>query len=205
MKTSIVVALAALLSLYSHLARATDQLTILWAEWDPANYLQELVLDYEDETGTEVIVETVPWPEFQNKAFREFVARGNAYDMVVGDSQWLGAGSTAGHYVDLTDFFNNHRVAEIMLPATVSGYAEYPSGSKRYWAIPLEGDANGFAYRKDWFEDPAEKKAFQAKYGYPLAVPQTWRNCGILRNFSIARTKTATAFPFTRTTLTMRW
>ena len=25
--------------------------------------------------------------------------------MVVGDSQWLGAGSTGGHYVDLTDFF----------------------------------------------------------------------------------------------------
>ena len=26
---------------------AADTLTILWAEWDPANYLQELVKDYE--------------------------------------------------------------------------------------------------------------------------------------------------------------
>ena len=31
-----------------------------------------------------------------------------------------------------------------MAPATVAGYAEYPKGSKKYWAIPLEGDANGF-------------------------------------------------------------
>ena len=30
------------------------------------------------------------------------------------------------------------------------------------------------AYRKDWFEDPAEKAAFKAKYGRELAVPETW-------------------------------
>ncbi len=31
-------------------ARA-EELTIFWAEWDPANYLQELVNDYAKETG----------------------------------------------------------------------------------------------------------------------------------------------------------
>ncbi len=61
-----------------------------------------------------------------------------------------------------------------MAPATVVGYAEYPGGSGKYWAIPLEGDATGWAYRKDWFEDPKEKAAFKAKYGYDLAVPKTW-------------------------------
>src|SRR4030081_1152066 len=74
-----------------------EKLTILWAEWDPANYLQELVKDYEKETGVKVVVETTPWPDFQTKAFKEFTAKGSAYDMVVGDSQWLGAGSTGGH------------------------------------------------------------------------------------------------------------
>src|SRR5438128_7093134 len=83
---------------------AADTLTILWAEWDPANYLQELVKDYEKQTGVKVKVETVPWPNFQTKAFTEFNARGDAYDMVVGDSQWLGAGSTGEQYVDLTNF-----------------------------------------------------------------------------------------------------
>ena len=73
---------------------AADTLTILWAEWDPANYLQELVKDYEKQTGVKIKVETVPWPDFQTKTFTEFNARGDAYDMVVGDSQWLGAGST---------------------------------------------------------------------------------------------------------------
>ncbi|TGV74953.1 extracellular solute-binding protein, partial [Mesorhizobium sp. M00.F.Ca.ET.149.01.1.1] len=77
--------------------RAQDkELTIFWAEWDPANYLQELVNDYTAETGVKVTVQTTPWPDFQTKAFTEFNAHGDAYDMVVGDSQWLGAGSTQG-------------------------------------------------------------------------------------------------------------
>ena len=63
-----------------------QELTIFWAEWDPANYLQELVNEYEAETGVKVTVETTPWSDFQTKAFTEFNAKGDAYDMVVGDS-----------------------------------------------------------------------------------------------------------------------
>ena len=62
-----------------------QELTIFWAEWDPANYLQELVNEYEAETGVKVTVETTPWQDFQTKAFTEFNAHGSAYDMVVGD------------------------------------------------------------------------------------------------------------------------
>jgi multiple sugar transport system substrate-binding protein len=160
-----------------------EELTIFWAEWDPANYLQELVNDYTKETGVKVTVETTPWSDFQTKTFREFAAKGSAYDLVVGDSQWLGAGSTEGHYVDLTDFFKKHNLEKVFLPATVVGYAEYPIGSHKYWAIPLEGDANGWAYRKDWFEDPKEKAAFKAKYGYELAVPKNYKQLRDIAEF----------------------
>ncbi|HWA20604.1 MAG TPA: extracellular solute-binding protein [Devosia sp.] len=151
-----------------------QELTILWAEWDPANYLQELVNDYQKETGVTVRVETTPWPDFQTKAFTEFNAHGSAYDLVVGDSQWLGAGSTQGHYVELTDFVKEHNLTTAMAPATMKYYSEYPGGSGHYWAVPLEGDALGWAYRKDLFEDPTEMANFKAKYGYDLAVPQTF-------------------------------
>jgi len=155
-------------------AASSQELTIFWAEWDPANYLQELVNEYEAETRVVVTVETTPWSDFQTKAFTEFNAKGSAYDMIVGDSQWLGAASEAGHYVDLTEFFAANKVGEIMAPATVKYYAEYPGNSGKYWAIPAEGDAVGWSYRKDWFEDPAEMAAFKEKYGYDLAPPETW-------------------------------
>jgi multiple sugar transport system substrate-binding protein len=158
-----------------HSVAYAEELTIFWAEWDPANYLQELVNEYEAETGVKVTVETTPWSDFQTKAFAEFNAKGTSYDMIVGDSQWLGAASEAGHYVDLTSFFNDNKVGEIMAPATVKYYAEYPGKSGKYWAIPAEGDAVGWSYRKDWFEDPKEMAAFKAKYGYDLAPPADWK------------------------------
>ena len=164
-------------------AASAEELTIFWAEWDPANYLQELVNEYEAETGVKITVETTPWSDFQTKAFTEFNAKGSSYDMIVGDSQWLGAASEAGHYVDLTTFFNENKVGEIMAPATVKYYAEYPGNSGKYWAIPAEGDAVGWSYRKDWFEDPAEMAAFKAKYGYDLAVPVDWKQLRDIAEF----------------------
>ena len=164
-------------------AAYAQELTIFWAEWDPANYLQELVNEYEAETGVVVTVETTPWSDFQTKAFTEFNAQGTAYDLIVGDSQWLGAASEAGHYVDLTDFFNENNLGEVMAPATVKYYAEYPGNSGRYWAVPAEGDAVGWSYRKDWFEDPAEMAAFKAKYGYDLAPPVDWQQLRDIAEF----------------------
>ncbi|PDT75777.1 extracellular solute-binding protein [Sinorhizobium sp. BJ1] len=163
-------------------ASATE-LTILWAEWDPANYLQELVNEYERRTGVKVNVETTTWPDFQTKAFAEFNAEGDAYDMVIGDSQWLGAGSTGGHYVELTEFVAKHDVAKLMAPAALKFYAEYPGNSGRYWAIPLQGDAVGWAYRKDWFEDPTEMADFKEKYGRDLAVPKTLKEMRDIAEF----------------------
>ena len=160
-----------------------QELTIFWAEWDPANYLQELVNEYEAETGVQVTVETTPWADFQTKAFTEFNARGSAYDLIVGDSQWLGAASEAGHYVDLTEFFNENKLGEVMAPATVKYYSEYPADSGKYWSIPAEGDAVGWSYRKDWFEDPKEMADFKAKYGYDLAPPTDWKQLRDIAEF----------------------
>jgi multiple sugar transport system substrate-binding protein len=55
---------------------AAQELTIFWAEWDPANYLQELVNEYTAETGVQITVETTPWSDFQTKTFTEFNAQG---------------------------------------------------------------------------------------------------------------------------------
>ncbi|MDW6020365.1 extracellular solute-binding protein [Mesorhizobium sp. BAC0120] len=165
-----------------HAANA-QELTIFWAEWDPSNYLQELANEYEKETGVKVTVETTPWSDFQTKAFAEFNAKGDAYDLIVGDSQWLGAASEGGHYVDLTDFVKKNKVLETMAPATVKFYSEYPGNSGKYWSIPAEGDAVGWSYRKDWFEDPKEKEAFKAKYGYDLDVPKDWKQLRDIAEF----------------------
>jgi multiple sugar transport system substrate-binding protein len=150
------------------------ELTIWWAEWDPANFLQQIGNDYEAETGIKVTVVQEPWGSYYDRVGAEWAAKGSSFDMVVGDSQWVGQGVEEGHYVELTDFLVGEGIAETVTPATLQYYGEYPTGSGHYYAYPTEGDANGWAYRKDLFEDADNMAAFEAKYGYPLAVPETW-------------------------------
>lgn len=49
------------------------------------------------------------------------------HDMIVGDSRCgPGAARRAGHYVDLTEFFNANKLGEVMAPTSRSKYyAEY--------------------------------------------------------------------------------
>jgi multiple sugar transport system substrate-binding protein len=155
-------------------AKPRGEITILWAESQSARWLQELCDLYTEQTGVKVTVEMTPWSDFQTKAFTELAARGDAYDMIIGDSQWLGRGATQGHFVELTQWMKERGVDKSMAAATVGGYSEYPKGSGRYWAIPAQGSASAWMYRKDVFEDPKEKQAFKSKYGYELAVPQSW-------------------------------
>lgn len=151
-----------------------DELKILWAQWDPADYLQQVGNLYEEETGIKVTIIQEPWESFFDLFGAEMAAQGDTWDMVVGDSQWLGQMTTQGHYLDITDFLTETGLKDTVVPATLTYYGEYPTGSGTYWAYPTEGDADGFAYRKDLFEDPEEMAAFEAEYGYPLDVPQTY-------------------------------
>ncbi len=128
---------------------AVDELTILWAQWDPADYLQEIGNMYEAETGIKVNVLQEPWGSFGTLFNSEMAAQGDSWDMVVGDSQWLGTNATQGNYIELTDFMNENNLTDSVTEATLQYYGEYPPASGTYWAYPTEGDANGWAYRTD--------------------------------------------------------
>jgi multiple sugar transport system substrate-binding protein len=148
-----------------------DELVIWWAQWDPANYLQEIGNMFEAETGVKVTVVQEPWGSYQNKVLAEWAARGTGFDMVVGDSQWIGQGVTEGHYVDMTDFLVSNGLKDSVTEATLKYYGEYPPDSGKYYAYPTEGDAEGWAYRSDLLNDPKEKADFKAKFGYDYSVP----------------------------------
>jgi multiple sugar transport system substrate-binding protein len=160
-----------------------EELNIMWAQWDPADYLQQIGNMYEEETGIKVNVVQEPWDSFLTRFSTEMAANGDTWDMVVGDSQWLGQGSTEGWYVNMTDFLVGEGIADTVTQATLTYYGEYPGASGQYWAYPTEGDANGWVYRKDLFEDPDEMAAFEAEYGYPLDVPENYDQFYDIANF----------------------
>jgi multiple sugar transport system substrate-binding protein len=162
---------------------AKRSLTIWWAQWAPADGLQELGREFGQKENVDVVVHQIPWSNFQDQVFQEFGKNQTAFDIVVGDSQWLGRGATKGLYLDLTQWLPTAVEMKSLHPLAVKYLSEYPTGSGKYFAAPAETDAMGWAYRKDWFEDPKEKAAFQAKYKKELAVPQTWDELKTISEF----------------------
>lgn len=153
---------------------AKPALTIWWAQWDPAVGLQELGQEYEKATGVKVTVQQIPWQTYQDQVFLNFGNKQTDFDIVIGDSQWIGRGATKGLYLELTDWAKATVKLDEINKTALKYLCEYPTGSGRLFALPCETDAVGFAYRKDWFADPAEQAAFKAKYNAELEPPQTW-------------------------------
>jgi multiple sugar transport system substrate-binding protein len=157
-------------------AHAGDKfITLGWAAWDPANALVELSKDFTKQTGIEVKFEFVPWTNFADRMLNELNQGGKTFDILIGDSQWIGGGAVYGHYVKLNDFFDKEGISmDDFLAPTVYGYSTWPKGTPNYYALPAFGDANAWVYRKDWFSKPELQKEFKEKYGYKLDAPKTW-------------------------------
>jgi multiple sugar transport system substrate-binding protein len=175
MKTKLLAATAlTTLSAMAATGARADELTLCWAAWDPANALIELSKDFEAQTGHTMKFEFVPWPNFADRMLNELNSGGQLCDLMIGDSQWIGLGAEAGHYIKLNDFFAANSISmDDFIPATVTGYSEWPKGSPNYWALPAFGDVVGWTYRKDWFERPELQAEFKEKYGRDLGVPAT--------------------------------
>jgi len=172
LKYSVSVAAAALIA-GAGTAKA-DDLTLCWAAWDPANALVELSKDFEEESGHSMSFEFVPWPNFADRMLNELNSGGQLCDLMIGDSQWIGLGAEAGHYVQLNDFFEEKGISmDDFIPATVTGYSEWPKGTPNYWALPAFGDVVGWTYRKDWFEREDLQAEFMETHGRELAAPET--------------------------------
>ena len=168
-------ALAMTLGFGSGANAQSNELTLCWAAWDPANALVELSKDFTAQSGIEMKFEFVPWPNFADRILNELNSKGQLCDLLIGDSQWLGGSATNGHYVKLNDFFAKEGISmDDFLPATVYAYSTWPKGAPEYWALPAMGDALGWTYRKDWFARPELQAEFKAKYGRDLAPPATW-------------------------------
>ena len=112
----------------------------------------------------------------------------------------------AGHYVDLTDFFAKHDVAKLMAPATVEYYAEYPKGSKKYWADPARGRRRRLGLSQGLVRGPQGDGGLQGQVRLrPRPCRRPTRSCATSPSSSIVPTRSSTASRSTPTTPMTRW
>jgi N,N'-diacetylchitobiose transport system substrate-binding protein len=137
------------------------QTLTVWRLGDPVEinkkYMTDLNAEFKTQTGADVKVEWVPWPDAQAK-WTAAVTAGSGPDVTeIGNDQvsaWVGQGAVA----DITDAVGGS--AELQeIPKNLWGYETI--GDKIY-AVPWGGGTRAVLYRKDWFKELG------------IAVPKTW-------------------------------
>jgi multiple sugar transport system substrate-binding protein len=111
-----------------------------------------------------------PFSDLFQKAATSLATRSQEYNIIISDSQWLGALAQPGWIVKLNDIIAENPELQIdwYSQIVVDTYMTYPDGSQDRYGLPQEGDTIALFLRKDMLDDPAEQSAFQEKYGMKL-------------------------------------
>jgi multiple sugar transport system substrate-binding protein len=138
---------------------------------------REVREEFEAATGAKLTIVADPigdaFPRLLDDA-----AAGQRFDAAMIGMWWLGD-LVAGDYVRPYDEFYDDTsgkfpafVFEDELPG-MRALREY--GGQKY-VVPYDADGQVLYYRRDLLTDPAHMQAYQAEYGKPLGVPQTWQD-----------------------------
>jgi multiple sugar transport system substrate-binding protein len=158
-------------------AQEKRTLTFVWHAGDRADLLLKLSQEYTRQTGVQIKAILPPLThEYYQRIADEFARKGAAFDLCIFDSQSMSEFASQGHIVRLNDrLAGSQKVkAADFDPTALRMYAEYPDDSDNIYALPINQDCMGLVYRKDLLDDPKEKAAFKQKFGYELAVPETY-------------------------------
>ena len=117
-----------------------------------------------------------PFGALFQKGATSFATHSQEYNIMISDSQWLGALATPKWIIKLNDIIakNPELNIEWYAPVIHDAYQVYPDGTKNLWGFPQVGDTIGIFVRKDWLEAPGEAEAFQKRYNQKL--PASWED-----------------------------
>lgn len=184
-------ALAGLLSAYTPasaaaqdnpLAGQTVDMTILGiAGWPPSrlgvDMANELFKPFAKETyGYDVnfSFEEAPFESLFQKAATSLQSGSAQYNIIISDSQWLGALAEPGWIVRLNDIIAANPDLDIKFEeAAAIGYRIYPDGSDNIYGFPQEGDTIALFVRQDLMTSQDERDAYKAANG-DEDLPQTY-------------------------------
>jgi len=129
--------------------------------------LTKVAAAFEQSTGHKVSLVTLPYPGLFSRLTSELASGSVSFDVAAVDAVWLP--TLAGKLAPLDSLFTSS-VKSDLFPSLVSG-AQIRG---KYVGMPVWTNAEILYYRKDLFSKPAERAAFQKRFGYPLAPPRTW-------------------------------
>ncbi|UCD82194.1 MAG: hypothetical protein JSW26_12445, partial [Desulfobacterales bacterium] len=82
-----------------------------------------------------------PFSALFQKAASTLATRSQEFNIIISDSQWLGAFASPGWIVNISRLIEQHPELDIEWydPVVWQTYMEYPEGSGTFWGLPEEG------------------------------------------------------------------
>jgi len=146
---------------------------------DPRNFSGPV---WEQLTGIKSNVVELSNPDQYSKAVAEHIAGSGAYDVLDISPAWTPSLADGGVIQPLDDF-----IAKYMNKADLDDYhplyKALPTYKGKVWGFFDDGDMFALYYRKDIFEDPKMKDAYQKKFSKALEVPKTWEDYAQVAQF----------------------
>jgi multiple sugar transport system substrate-binding protein len=140
-----------------------------WASFQPA---VDRTAKFEELTGIRVKYDFIPGSEIPSKQLLEVSQKTGAYDVV--QQHGISFGAFFRHLRPMDDRINEAwgsvaKFEEYFFPAQLGVKGK----DGKHYFIPFHANVQIGYYRRALFEDPREKAAFKARYGYDLAPPTT--------------------------------
>ena len=153
----------------------TVEIIMAAPDWPPTRFMQEYFnsnYPQSDDMEVKLTLDFIPWDTFYTNVAASLTSGEEKYNMIVSDSQWLGAFIEGGYFHKLNIYIDAdpelQAIFDDMHQGYKEGYTTYPYKSENYYGFPQFPDNYVNFYRTDIFCNPDENAAFRAKYGKKL-------------------------------------
>jgi multiple sugar transport system substrate-binding protein len=166
-------------------AAPASKVTVTWATLAGfyTDWAKTLAKQFTDKTGIDVKIVEMDLPTMYEKEVLDIVGNTGAYDIITWNVSWKSEWANAGYIYPLDDFIKRD-AKEVMIEDVAPALLKVSGVWKgKTYGLPYYTFTPGQFYRGDLFENPQEKAAFKAKYGYELDVPKTYAQMADIAQF----------------------
>jgi multiple sugar transport system substrate-binding protein len=149
-------------------------ITVYTAEGELSNSVNAQKGRFIELTGCAVNVVAIPMANFKQKLSVDLASKSNEYDVIVVPAEQELVDN--GWVEPLTKYVTDAKIADpnLKLDDFIPALLQVMTNDGVLYGFPWKPDAMVYYYRKDLFNDEANKAAFKEQYGYDLAPAKTW-------------------------------
>lgn len=143
---------------------------LAWADAHTAA-VKKMIPEFEEETGIKVVFDDLPTSSLSEKAAMNLTGKTGTYDLVAIDEPFV---PKFAKYLLPYEEWPEPNVAQgkVKLDNLAGPAVQGSTWQDTVVGLPINGNVYMMIYRKDLFNDSANKKAYKEKYGYELQPPK---------------------------------